>query len=516
MATSATSSPSPANPDAGNVVSMGAGLGLLLVTLATGGIQTMDERAELLAKAEKAVQAALPAAEKDPNRPQIHFRAPAQWMNDPNGTIFHDGWFHVFYQFNPYGDGWGNMHWGHARSRDMLDWEMLPIALWPSKSQGEDHVFSGSTFIDGEGKPTIFYTSIGDKRPPEQWMARPTDKDWIAWQKPTANPILTVKAHEPQGIDEWRDPFLVRKEGVTFMLVGGRVEGKGVVALYRAKDKALADWQYVGILFRHPEEDLIECPNLAQVNGKWLLLVSVAGRVESFVGTFEPKPEGFGPEHRATLHPGSYASQLLTDGEGRTIHLAWVRTDGTQGWNGCLTLPTLLSVDKGGTVRSQPIPALQKLREGEFHLANADLRDEIEVPSERSTINDPRSTAPARLEIETEIDPGTAKTIRLRLCTHGDAKDAYDIAYDPNSKLLTIPKAPPITLSGETLKLHIFLDGGMMSVYADEGAIATSEWLPNAQEHGVRLIAEEGRAKILSFKAYTLRPAKFAPQTPPH
>src|SRR5438445_5714872 len=99
-----------------------------------------------------AVQSAVARAAADPSRPIYHFRAPAQWINDPNGPIQYKGVYHVFYQHNPYGDQWGNMHWGHARSSDLIHWEHLPIALAPSKGRGEEHVFSGRCTIDAAGK----------------------------------------------------------------------------------------------------------------------------------------------------------------------------------------------------------------------------------------------------------------------------------------------------------------------------------------------------------------------------
>jgi len=89
-------------------------------------------------------------------------------MNDPNGTIYRDGWYHLFYQHNPYGDDWGHIHWGHARSRDLARWEHLPIALWPSAEKREAHCFSGCAAIDGTGRPMIFYTSIPDQGGPRQ------------------------------------------------------------------------------------------------------------------------------------------------------------------------------------------------------------------------------------------------------------------------------------------------------------------------------------------------------------
>src|SRR6516164_2213201 len=130
----------------------------------------------------------------DPQRPRYHFLPPANWMNDPNGPLQWKGEYHLFYQYNPNGAFWGNMHWGHARSKDLAHWEHLPIALWPSKSKGEEHVFSGCSTLTPDGRVMLIYTSIG-KRLPEQWAALPEDDDLIRWRKHPANPILTEALH---------------------------------------------------------------------------------------------------------------------------------------------------------------------------------------------------------------------------------------------------------------------------------------------------------------------------------
>src|SRR5215210_2729509 len=84
-----------------------------------------------LVTAMETMHAAIPVAERDPERPIYHFRPPANWNNDPNGTLFYRGWHHLFYQLNPAAPRGGNQHWGHARSKDLVNWEHLPIALWP-------------------------------------------------------------------------------------------------------------------------------------------------------------------------------------------------------------------------------------------------------------------------------------------------------------------------------------------------------------------------------------------------
>src|SRR5262249_19515405 len=118
-------------------------LDLLFFPLPLLVAQADEERADLLQRAEASMKATAEKVKNDPNRPLFHLQPPANWNNDPNGPIYYKGHYHLFYQLNPYGDAWGHMHWGHFRSKDLVHWEHQPIALWPSKKQGEEHVFSG-------------------------------------------------------------------------------------------------------------------------------------------------------------------------------------------------------------------------------------------------------------------------------------------------------------------------------------------------------------------------------------
>src|ERR1035438_3209848 len=124
-----------------------------------------DSPNEAIVRATAAIQAATPRAQADRARPIFHVASPAQWMNDPNGPIFYKGYYHLFYQLHPFSDQDGPKYWGHVRSRDLVQWEHLPIALAPSGDQGEEAIWSGCCTLNGLGQPTIFYTSIARGKP---------------------------------------------------------------------------------------------------------------------------------------------------------------------------------------------------------------------------------------------------------------------------------------------------------------------------------------------------------------
>jgi len=290
---------------------------------------------EAILRAQASVQAATARAQADPTRPIYHVAPPAHWNNDPNGPIYHRGYYHLFYQHNPYGDDWGNMHWGHIRSPDLAHWEHLPIALWPSKESGEDHVFSGCAVLAG-GRPMIFYTSIGRGKEAdvhaEQWAAL-GDPDLIRWQKHPANPILTEGLHGDMKVYDWRDPFYFEHDGRHYLVLGGNLNhaqgGQAVVLLYEALNDDLTQWTYRGILFRHPDPQVkdIECPNFFRLGRKWVLLVSPYGRVEYFVGDFNPTQGEFAFQTRGLLDASDqfYALNTLLNHGHRRVLWAWVR-----------------------------------------------------------------------------------------------------------------------------------------------------------------------------------------------
>ena len=211
-----------------------------------------------LRKAEAALHACAVGAVKDPFRPQYHFLPPSNWMNDPNGTIYYRGEYHLFYQQNPFEPAWGKMQWGHAKSKDLVHWKDLPMALIPDGFPGEVQCWSGCCVIASDGTPTIFYTSMNApalisraERFSQQWVAT-SDTDMVKWQKSSANPILSERKTHGKGVipRQWRDPYIFREGDAWYMVLGGREPESiyGSVFLYRSPD--LYHWDYHGVLDR--------------------------------------------------------------------------------------------------------------------------------------------------------------------------------------------------------------------------------------------------------------------------
>ncbi|MEO8606407.1 MAG: glycoside hydrolase family 32 protein [Chloroflexota bacterium] len=171
----------------------------------------------------------------DPHRPQYHFLAPANWMNDPNGVIHHQGQYHLFYQYNPNAPVWGDIQWGHAVSQDLIHWTDLPIALSPTPDGADANgCWSGCALIH-QGVPTLIYTGVNSDNRQQACLAT-SDDDLIVWEKYENNPII---ASPPDGLQVlgFRDHSLWQEDGFWYQIIGsGIAEIGGMVLLYRSQD----------------------------------------------------------------------------------------------------------------------------------------------------------------------------------------------------------------------------------------------------------------------------------------
>jgi len=343
-------------------------------------------------------------------------------MNDVCGAIFFNGYYHIFYQLNPYGDGWGSdgSSWGHARSRDLARWDHLPIALHPLTAQGERRCNSGSLAVNAEGTPMIFYTFVPKhaeatrlgKR--EQWAAVATDDDLLGWRRVEENPLLAAGINGvPADVNGgWSDPFVFKVGGrtfATFKSCGGLVA--------EAQNPALTHWKCAGRM----DGVSGECPNFFKLGNKWVLLRSTYPPSYR-VGIFDPdriafvESEGggtldyvYGTKRLGPNHRGFYGTNVLFDDQGRCVLFAWVSGFTTgRGWNGCMSLPRIIRLD-GDKLIQTPAPELEKLRRDHLQANN------IVVTSESKIIPEAKGDA---VEVVAEIEPGDAKAFGLKLPRH--------------------------------------------------------------------------------------------------
>src|SRR5215470_18785894 len=262
----------------------------------------------------------------DPLRPSLHLLPTKNWMNDPNGPIYWNGLYHMFFQYNPNAAVWGDMHWNHAVSEDMIHWRHLPIALAPTPGWADaDGCFTGSA-VNDNGTATILYTGVKET-PFEQATLRdghhnfretqclatssdPQLRVWTKWKDPVLEPP------NDERLTGFRDPFLWRDERSKFWFLGvasGQFKVGGRVLLYRSRD--LHNWEYLHPLASghwtekentNPVDsgEMWECPDFFPLGNKWVLLYSTAEQVIWEVGEFDAQELVFHPQKRGVLDHG--------------------------------------------------------------------------------------------------------------------------------------------------------------------------------------------------------------------
>ncbi|HET9804155.1 MAG TPA: glycoside hydrolase family 32 protein [Candidatus Acidoferrum sp.] len=338
----------------------------------------------------------------DPLRPQFHLLPAKNWMNDPNGPIYWNGLYHMFFQYNPNAAVWGDMHWNHAVSEDMIHWRHMPIALAPTPGWADaDGCFTGSA-VNDNGIATIVYTGV-KKTPFEQatlrdnhnnfretqCLATSRDPKLLKWEK-RKDPVIQPP-NDPK-LTGFRDPFLWRDESAKLWYLGvasGQSKVGGRVLLYRSKD--LRSWEYLHPLATghwtekentNPVDsgEMWECPDFFPLGKKHVLLYSTAGQVVWEVGELDSKELLFHPQKRGVLDHGSYyAQKTQLDAKGNRILWGWIterRPDSeliAAGWAGCMALPRVLTLGPEDELEMRFAPQVEKLRQAPRHLKSGHL-----------------------------------------------------------------------------------------------------------------------------------------------
>ncbi|KAJ8754780.1 hypothetical protein K2173_012169 [Erythroxylum novogranatense] len=349
------------------------------------------------------------------HRTGYHFQPPSNWINDPNGPMYYKGLYHLFYQYNPKGAVWGNIVWAHSVSKDLVNWESLKPAIYPTKPFDIKGCWSGSATILPGNKPIILYTGIDSKKRQVQNYAIPanlSDPYLKKWVKPDDNPI--VDPDKGVNASAFRDPTTAwRVDGHWKILVGSRRKSRGIAYLYRSKD--FKKW----VKAKHPlhskaNTGMWECPDFFPVlissqNGldasaigkdvKHVLKVSLdLTRYEYYtIGTYDRKKDRYIPDNTSIdgwdglrLDYGNfYASKTFYDPvKHRRLLWGWVNesdsavADTTKGWAGIQSIPRKLWLDPNGKQLVQwPIEEIETLRRKKVHLCNQKLNlgDHLEV-----------------------------------------------------------------------------------------------------------------------------------------
>lgn len=431
------------------------------------------------------------------HRPQYHFLPPENWMNDPNGPIFFEGQYHLFYQYNPTDWHWGNLHWGHAVSEDLLHWEHRPIALYPQKDRGESHCYSGCSYINN-GKVELFYTSIGQARSQvdaaEQWVA--TTDDMVSWRQIPENPILKTADHKDFDITEWRDPFVFTFQGKRFMVMGGVMDGRyGAIHLYQSDD--MRHWKYLNAFYRDDAATIFECPNVVVFGDKLVLLRSVMGKrnLRYYVGTMNDDYTFCRIADGDVDFGEFFASNISYMPDGTPLLWGWCRedlrnelyTDGP--WAGVQAIPRILRLDEDNILHFDVLPGLTALRRKEETAS-------LKAFTGRHTFQ----TQSAAFELDAKVSSRQEFTLRL-LCAH-EGREHTDVVFYPengrfevvlkNSTLL--PEIDTSTLKGKfrpaqdgIIDIKVLVDHSVVEIFVNSTSCLTARAYPVQDSDGIAI-----------------------------
>lgn len=432
-------------------------------------------------------------------RPLFHFTSRVGWLNDPNGLVYADGEWHLFYQHNPFGREWGNMHWGHATSTDLFRWKEHGIALYP-RTYG-DWAFSGSAVVDRgntsgwgtkERPPLVLaYTSTGRG----ECIAFSTDRG-RTWTEYDGNPVVRHAG---------RDPKLIWHEGAKHwvMAVYDEAEKKQWIAFYTSPD--LKRWTFASRI-----EGFYECPDLFELtadggdprkpNGRtrWVLY-GADGKY--LTGDFDGKT--FTPDHKdkqQLWYGRFYAAQTFDGAPGRRVQIGWGQgvTFPGASFNQQMTVPVDLGLT-GGPDRwhlvARPVRELETLRAPR----PIEVRASEVVPAAGVKVLGADLDA---FEVELVVSPDRATGFALDL-------RGTKLTYDAAKGTLTCKNVTaPVEVRGGELDLRVLVDRGSVEVFAQGGRVAMSvAAVPGEKSTGLELVPQGGAITLKSARVYRMKSA---------
>lgn len=476
-------------------------------------------------------------------RPQLHFSPEEKWMNDPNGMVFFNDEYHLFYQHHPFGTTWGPMHWGHAVSKDLIHWDDLPIALFPDEHGA---IFSGSAVVDWNNTSGFFkdqpglvaiYTSADnypDSDRPRQRQSLAYSKDngrtWVRYER---NPVLS-----DVNITDYRDPKVFWHHDTNKWVMVLATEQS--VTIYTSSN--LIDWEYASEFGNKAgsHDGVWECPDLFQLpidddesNQKWAMLVSIGdnpkfkegSRTQYFIGQFDGTTfvNDNSDDTILWLDYGrdNYAGVTWSDSpDERRIYIGWMSNwryanqVPTNEWRGAMTLPrelSMTSAEEGVRLVQKPVSEINKIRK------ETNILKEITLNS-----NDPVSIDLNNQLMEIEIEFEQVSSSKFDLLIHHSETEKTIISYDVKNSSLQVDRTnsgensfsasfpaiqeAPLKMKNNKVKLQLFIDTSSIELFANDGEIAmTSLIFPSEIGKNLTLVSNEGSTTISTLKVTELK-----------
>jgi beta-fructofuranosidase len=498
------------------------------------------------------LELALKQTAEDPQRPSFHATAPVYMMGDPNGSIQVHGTYHLFYQHaRTRGDN-PRMHWGHLRSKDLVHWEDLPIALIPDKYF---HICSGSAVVDN-GTVTAIFTGA---EPQQQCLAIAEDPDLIKWRYYEDNPVI---AAPPEGATTtgFRDPYVWREGSEWRMAVGsGTQEKGGMIPMYSSPD--LRKWKYMGLLCGGTGRELFEmweCPSFFALDlasdltpkagsdltlqpplpkergsGKYALTFNALpipvdwARMKSMaaVGTYDGKTFKMEKTSDLDLFGEIWAPQTFRDEKGRMIlfAFAWENRDGRpHGWWGCMTFPRIVSLDSSQRICFRPAEEINLLR-GKESKAESLTVDSAFTPLPGDPVKGEMAEIVATF---TPTSSGTFDADRFGVVVRRSpgGEEETRIYFDPKAQRIGANRLKSSLAkgvnqgeregrghfelaAGEPLTLHVIVDHSVLDVFANDRAAGSVRIYPTRPDSlGIGLFSEGGAVTAKSVQVWPLKP----------
>ncbi len=435
------------------------------------------------------------------HRPIHHFTVQQGWLNDPNGLIYWQGQHHLFYQYNPLEARWGNIHWGHSTSPDLLHWQEQPIALTPTTFDAAG-CWSGSSLAK-DGTLHLFYTATATYNPTTDAstpsIAHASSTDGLHFQKhgvilESPQPLTFLAAKEGEYVG-WRDP-IVWQEGTDYLMtIGAGIRGRGgVVMLYQSQN--LEQWQYIGELLAGDNPalqnldlgEVWECPQLITLspNTTIILISPWKNRAgfppQAIIGSYTNS--SFVAQHVQTLDAGDFfAPQAWQDNNKRWLCIGWIieqrpsQQQQADNWSGSMSLPRELHFEQGKLMQ-YPIPELERLRS-----TKTTRGDTVEI------IVQGEKTFGARVR----ATPDNLEYTSIYIEKNELIVDRQHASLDPN----TTRDIRRVTLPKPSTELRIFLDASVIEVFAGGAAMAIRIYPTRADALEIQPI---GTAQIIAYE----------------